>query len=353
MTTGEWAGVLREVFGEYRPPTGVAAASGGGHEGALTPVQERVRALGAELGRPLKFLVGKPGLDGHSNGAEQIAFRARDCGMDITYEGIRLTPEQIVARAAEEDAHIVGLSILSGSHLPLIEDLMERGAIPPDAVELLELAVLNRLNIMISGGTGSGKTTVLRCTIRMVPKDERLVIAEDTAENLAPDHPHKRSFEAPRRKPGGAGVRITMQDLIVNMLRQRPDRPIVGEIRTPEACAALVDAINTGHGGMISTIHSNGGDDTFDRLALLYARQAQNIGFETIQALIKKNIDLVVHVSRDPERVGDEVKVTRRLKEIVWVHEGRTRHLLRHTRRRGYEHDEAAINEYKDLLALT
>ena len=74
----------------------------------------------------LKFLVGKPGLDGHSNGAEQIAFRARDCGMDITYEGIRLTPEQIVARAAEEDAHIVGLSILSGSHLPLIEDLMER-----------------------------------------------------------------------------------------------------------------------------------------------------------------------------------------------------------------------------------
>lgn len=124
-TTGEWAGVMRQVHGEYRGPTGVSASPSNRTEG-LEDIREAVDAVSARLGRRLKFVVGKPGLDGHSNGAEQIAFRARDCGMDITYEGIRLTPEQIVARAQEEDAHVVGLSILSGSHLPLIEDLMAR-----------------------------------------------------------------------------------------------------------------------------------------------------------------------------------------------------------------------------------
>ncbi len=125
VTTGEWAGVMRQVHGEYRGPTGVSDSPSNRTEG-LEPIREAVDAVSARLGRRLKFVVGKPGLDGHSNGAEQIAFRARDCGMDITYEGIRLTPEQIVARAQEEDAHVVGLSILSGSHLPLIEDLMAR-----------------------------------------------------------------------------------------------------------------------------------------------------------------------------------------------------------------------------------
>jgi (2R)-ethylmalonyl-CoA mutase len=124
-TTGEWAGIMRQVHGEYRGPTGVSASPSNRTEG-LEDIRDAVDAVSVRLGRRLKFVVGKPGLDGHSNGAEQIAFRARDCGMDITYEGIRLTPEQIVARAAEEDAHVVGLSILSGSHLPLIEDLMAR-----------------------------------------------------------------------------------------------------------------------------------------------------------------------------------------------------------------------------------
>ncbi len=124
-TTGEWAGIMRQVHGEYRGPTGVSASPSNRTEG-LDEIREAVDAVSARLGRRLKFVVGKPGLDGHSNGAEQIAFRARDCGMDITYEGIRLTPEQIVARAREEDAHVVGLSILSGSHLPLIADLMDR-----------------------------------------------------------------------------------------------------------------------------------------------------------------------------------------------------------------------------------
>jgi (2R)-ethylmalonyl-CoA mutase len=124
VTVGEWAGVLREVFGEYRPPTGVAGASGGGHEGSLTEVQRRVRALGEQLGRPLKFLVGKPGLDGHSNGAEQIAVRARDAGFEVVYSGIRLTPAQIVAAAVEEDVDVVGLSVLSGSHLSVVPDVV-------------------------------------------------------------------------------------------------------------------------------------------------------------------------------------------------------------------------------------
>jgi ethylmalonyl-CoA mutase len=124
VTVGEWAGVLREVFGEYRPPTGVAGASGGGHEGSLMAVQARVRALGEQLGRPLKFLVGKPGLDGHSNGAEQIAVRARDAGFEVVYSGIRLTPAQIVAAAVEEDVDVVGLSVLSGSHLSVVPDVV-------------------------------------------------------------------------------------------------------------------------------------------------------------------------------------------------------------------------------------
>ena len=124
-TTGEWAAQMRDVHGEYRGPTGVAAGQSNKTEG-LEYLRESVNAVSDRLGRRLKFLVGKPGLDGHSNGAEQIAVRARDCGMDIAYEGIRLTPEQLVAAALEDQAHVVGLSILSGSHIPLVEDLIER-----------------------------------------------------------------------------------------------------------------------------------------------------------------------------------------------------------------------------------
>ncbi len=124
VTTGEWAAQMRAVFGEYRGPTGVSRSISNKTEG-LEDLREAVNLVSDRLGKRLRFLVGKPGLDGHSNGAEQIAFRARDCGMEIDYEGIRLTPEQIV-EAAREGAHVVGLSILSGSHIPLVEDLMER-----------------------------------------------------------------------------------------------------------------------------------------------------------------------------------------------------------------------------------
>ena len=124
-TTGEWGAVVRAAFGEYRAPTGVSRSPSNRTEG-LEPIRDAVAAVSSKLGRQLKFLVGKPGLDGHSNGAEQIAARARDCGMDIHYEGIRLTPAEIVAAAAEQEAHVVGLSILSGSHIPLITETLER-----------------------------------------------------------------------------------------------------------------------------------------------------------------------------------------------------------------------------------
>ncbi|HEY3630681.1 MAG TPA: protein meaA [Jatrophihabitantaceae bacterium] len=146
VTTGEWAGVLREVFGEYRPPTGVSAASGGAVAG-LADVQARVRELG-----PLKFLVGKPGLDGHSNGAEQIAVRARDAGFEVVYSGIRLTPAQIVAAAVEEDVDVVGLSVLSGSHLSVV----------PEVVEGLRAAGLSDVPVVVGGIVPDGDADRLR-----------------------------------------------------------------------------------------------------------------------------------------------------------------------------------------------
>jgi len=148
-TTGEWAGVLREVFGEYRAPTGVAG--GVGHRGAeLAGVVARTRALAETTGGPPRLLVAKPGLDGHSNGAEQIAVAARDAGFEVVYQGIRLTPAQIVAAARDEDVDIVGLSILSGSHLELVPEVLDRlraagvdaavvvgGIVPDDDAEVL------------------------------------------------------------------------------------------------------------------------------------------------------------------------------------------------------------------------
>ena len=140
VTTCEWAGVMRAVHGEYRGPTGVSASVSNKTEG-LDDIRAAVDAVSDRLGRRLKFLVGKPGLDGHSNGAEQIAFRARDCGMDITYDGIRLTPEEINATARAQGAHVIGLSILSGSHVPLIADVMAR----------LRAAGLGHIPVMVGG----------------------------------------------------------------------------------------------------------------------------------------------------------------------------------------------------------
>jgi ethylmalonyl-CoA mutase len=153
VTTGEWGFALRKTFGEFRAPTGVGRAARNDAAG-LDDVRADIDRVSRKLGRRLKFLVGKPGLDGHSNGAEQIAVRARDAGMDVVYDGIRLTPAEIVAAAREQGAHVVGLSILSGSHVPLVEDVVARmraagledipivvgGIIPPEDVTLLRRA---------------------------------------------------------------------------------------------------------------------------------------------------------------------------------------------------------------------
>ncbi|CAK0755191.1 Ethylmalonyl-CoA mutase [Azospirillaceae bacterium] len=156
VTTGEWSETLRQIFGEYRAPTGVGKTPVGNSGGKLESTRRRVDEVSNRLGRRVKMLVGKPGLDGHSNGAEQIAVRARDAGMEVVYEGIRLTPAQIVNAALEEGVHVVGLSILSGSHTPLASDVLERmrqqgidhipvvvgGIIPPDdAAQLLKAGV--------------------------------------------------------------------------------------------------------------------------------------------------------------------------------------------------------------------
>jgi (2R)-ethylmalonyl-CoA mutase len=150
VTTGEWGAALRKVFGEYRAPTGVGRAVRNDATG-LDNVRAAVDAVSRRLGKRLKFLVGKPGLDGHSNGAEQIAVRARDAGMEVVYQGIRLTPAEIVEAAQKEKVHMVGLSILSGSHVPLVREVMERlrseglnvpvvvgGIIPPEDEVLLK-----------------------------------------------------------------------------------------------------------------------------------------------------------------------------------------------------------------------
>jgi (2R)-ethylmalonyl-CoA mutase len=126
VTTGEWGQTLRDVFGEYRAPTGVGTVVTLAPPADAELVRKQVTALSKRLGVPVKFLVGKPGLDGHSNGAEQIAVRASEVGMEVIYEGIRLTPDEIVSAAIEQQVHVVGLSILSGSHVPLVRDVMNR-----------------------------------------------------------------------------------------------------------------------------------------------------------------------------------------------------------------------------------
>jgi (2R)-ethylmalonyl-CoA mutase len=127
LTTGEWAGALRDVFGDYRAPTGVPARAGGTDEGALVEARARVKAAAGRIGASrLRMLVAKPGLDGHSNAAEQVAVRARDAGYEVVYQGIRLTPEQIARAAAEEDVHVVGVSVLSGAHGLLIPEVLDR-----------------------------------------------------------------------------------------------------------------------------------------------------------------------------------------------------------------------------------
>ena len=154
VTTGEWAKALRKVFGEYRAPTGVAVSAPSRNDERIGKLRDEVAAASKKLGRKLTYLVAKPGLDGHSNGAEQIAIRARDAGMDVIYNGIRFSPDDIVAEAKARKPHLIGLSILSGSHVPLAKDVMAKlkaaglsdvkvvagGIIPPEDEAALKAA---------------------------------------------------------------------------------------------------------------------------------------------------------------------------------------------------------------------
>jgi (2R)-ethylmalonyl-CoA mutase len=151
VTTGEWGDIVRQAFGQYRGPTGVSANPSNRTEG-LEDIRESVATVSDKLGRKLKFLMCKPGLDGHSNGAEQIAARARDCGMEISYEGIRFTPDEIVAAAQDKNAHVIGLSILSGSHISLMKDVMSK----------LEQADLSHIPVVVGGIIPEGDADQLR-----------------------------------------------------------------------------------------------------------------------------------------------------------------------------------------------
>ena len=187
VTTGEWTGALREVFGEFRAPTGVAAAVSGEAAGEIAAVRERVRATGDDLHQRLRMLVGKPGLDGHSNGAEQVAVRARDVGFEVVYQGIRLTPAQIVAAAVQEGVHVVGLSVLSGSHLEVV----------PAVVEGLRAAGVDDVPVIVGGIIPPDDAAALRergVAAVFTPKDFRLTQMMDeivtlvrTAQGLGPD----------------------------------------------------------------------------------------------------------------------------------------------------------------------
>jgi (2R)-ethylmalonyl-CoA mutase len=177
VTTGEWAGALREVYGEYRAPTGVSTASHEDNPAELARVRDRVRATGEELGERLRILVGKPGLDGHSNGAEQVAVRARDAGFEVVYQGIRLTPEQIVAAAVQEGVHVVGLSVLSGSHL----------AVVPGVVDGLRAAGAGDVPVIVGGIIPEADAKLLRkrgVARTFTPKDYALTAIMDEIVTL-------------------------------------------------------------------------------------------------------------------------------------------------------------------------
>ena len=181
VTTGEWADVVRQVFGQYRGPTGVRTSPSNSTEG-LDEIRESVATVSKKLGRKLKFLMGKPGLDGHSNGAEQIATRARDCGMEISYEGIRLTPKEIVAAAQDGQVHVIGLSVLSGSHISLMQDVMTK----------LEQANLGHIPVVVGGIIPEDDADQLRemgISRVYTPKDFELnQIMSDIVSLADPDH---------------------------------------------------------------------------------------------------------------------------------------------------------------------
>jgi pilus assembly protein CpaF len=190
------------------------------------------------------------------------------------------------------------------------------GGLLDDAAALLESCVRGHANVLISGATGSGKSTLLRSLAAAIPGDERIVAIEDTSELILP-HPHVVRLEC---VPGPDGAGVGIADLVANALRMRPDRILVGEVRTPREASALLEALSTGHDGALTTLHAGSAAGAIDRLALLLAR-AGDLGEAAIARHVSFSIDVIVHVSRDPHgfrSVSEIAAVEDRGLEILW-----------------------------------
>lgn len=212
-----------------------------------------------------------------------------------------------------------------------MEDLLKFELLSQEMAEFIKSRVEIADNILISGGTGSGKTTLLRALTSYFRQDERIIVVEDTTEFIVPNHPHKVMYEAARRsiKDKEQYDEITMARLIANSLRIRPDRIVVGEIRTPAAAAAFIEALNTGHGGTISTTHANNSFESYTRLINLHAAHTPHIPYEIIAKTIKSSVQIVVNIKRIIQEDGSAV---RRVYEISSTQEGEPKTLYRYNR---------------------
>ena len=193
-----------------------------------------------------------------------------------------------------------------------LTELCERRMLSDLMASWLMRAVMNAENLVVSGGTGSGKTTLLRALTSIIPSEERVLVVEDTCERLVPGHDHVIEYETVRRPPEARGEEVAMGRLIETAMRSRPDRIIVGEIRNGEAAEAFIEALNTGHGGTLTTTHANGGWETLQRIAMLHARATPHVPYEVLQRLVSLAVDVVVNVGR--VRIGGERR--RAVKEI-------------------------------------
>lgn len=204
------------------------------------------------------------------------------------------------------------------------DDLIERRMLSAGMAGWLQCAVKLGSNVVVSGGTGSGKTTLLRALTAQIPSEDRVLVVEDTCERLVPEHEHIVELETVKRAPGEDGEAIDMQRLVEVAMRSRPDRIIVGEIRNGEAAEAFVEALNTGHGGTLTTTHANGGWETLQRVSMLHARATPHVPYEVLQRLVALAIDVVVNVGREAiggekRRVVREVGVVTRDGEVAPV----------------------------------
>ncbi|MDR6293790.1 pilus assembly protein CpaF [Inquilinus ginsengisoli] len=215
----------------------------------------------------------------------------------------------------------------SPKHRMSLDDLLRLHMLDERIARRVEQAIADGDSVMTAGGTGSGKTTLLRAFTQFIPRDERVLIVEDTTEGLAPGHPHAVQLEAARRRRHADDqLTVTMDALITNTLRMRGDKIIVGEVRTPEAAAALFAARNTGHSVPLSTVHANSARDTFLRLRHLLAAANPSIPIAVHDETVRSNLRLVLHVRK--VRVGDEVR--RRVTELIETREGEIREVLRY-----------------------